>query len=360
LAHLDCRFGRFGAVVTDEPIEGTVVDDQPEQPSVAVAIPDKPRTLEVAPDADATQLVQRLDVIKTAMQTAMVEGVDYGKIPGVDKPTLLKPGAEKLSALFQFDSEPHTVSTWGPGDHLTVEAEVTLFHAPTGTRLGKGVGLCSTREKKYGKRKQERVCPNCGLPAVIKGKAEYGGGWLCWKKKDGCGAKFRDGDDRIEGQEAGEVENPDLPDSWNTVVKMAKKRAYIDAVLAVTGASAIFTQDVEDGGAGERPVVPVEPDPGPQPPQTQQPRQQSGEVASPNQLRYMESLRAKHQLGDDVWRALLGQHGVEPGGPLPKHVASRLIERLKAGGPFPDPARRSDVPAPDGFDVPADGPDALG
>jgi hypothetical protein len=117
--------------------------------------------------------------------------------------------------------------------------------------------LCTTREKKYAVRKQERVCPECGKPAVIKGKAEYGGGWLCFKKKDGCGAKWSDGNPAIEGQSVGEVENPDLPDLWNTVVKMAEKRARVDAVLAVTGASALFTQDVEDTPAPEPTPAPV-------------------------------------------------------------------------------------------------------
>lgn len=37
----------------------------------------------------------------------------------------------------------------------------------------------------------EAVCPDCGkASAVIRGKAEYGGGWLCFKKKGGCGAKW--------------------------------------------------------------------------------------------------------------------------------------------------------------------------
>jgi hypothetical protein len=33
-------------------------------------------------------------------------------------------------------------------------------------------------------------CPTCGVNAIIKGKEEYGGGWLCFKKKGGCGDKF--------------------------------------------------------------------------------------------------------------------------------------------------------------------------
>ena len=33
---------------------------------------------------------------------------------------------------------------------------------------------------------------------------------------------------------------------YNTVLKMAKKRALVDAVLTATAASDIFTQDLED------------------------------------------------------------------------------------------------------------------
>lgn len=38
------------------------------------------------------------------------------------------------------------------------------------------------------------ACPQCGkIKPVIKGKPEYGGGWLCFKKKGGCGATWPDG-----------------------------------------------------------------------------------------------------------------------------------------------------------------------
>jgi hypothetical protein len=211
-------------------------------------------SLAVMPAVEARELVGRLAVISDAMHNAMQRDVDYGVIPGTNKPALLKPGAEKLSVLFQLDVQLVNEKVWGPGDHLTVMSQATVHHAPTGLRLGFGEGLCTTKEKKYAVRKQERVCPTCEAPAVIKGKAEYGGGWLCWKKRDGCGAKFRDGDEAIESQEVGTIENPDLPDLWNTVVKMAEKRARVDAVLAVTGASALFTQDVEEQHAPPEPA----------------------------------------------------------------------------------------------------------
>jgi hypothetical protein len=213
----------------------------------------------VTPVVKATELVERLDVIRDAMTTAMTPDVDYGVIPGTNKPTLLKPGAEKLSVLFQLDVQLVNEKRWGPDDHLTVTSHATAFHAPSGARLGYGEGLCSTREKKYAYRKQERTCPQCSKAAVIAGKAEYGGGWLCWKKRDGCGAKFSAGDQTIEGQAVGEIDNPDLPDLWNTALKIAEKRARVDVVLAVTGASALFTQDVEDDAQPAAEAEPSQP-----------------------------------------------------------------------------------------------------
>jgi len=43
------------------------------------------------------------------------------------------------------------------------------------------------------------------------------------------------------------VENPDLADCFNTVKKMAKKRALVDAVQTNTACSDLFVQDLEDG-----------------------------------------------------------------------------------------------------------------
>jgi hypothetical protein len=232
------------------------------QPAHGVEVVPRP-SLAVKPQVEAAELVERLDVIKDAMRTAMQSGIDYGLIPGANKPSLLKPGAEKLGTLFQLDTQPTIHEIWGPGDHLTVRAEVTVFHAPTGLRLGKGEGMASTRESKHAKRYQDRTCPDCKQATIIKGREDYGGGWLCFKKKGGCGAKFKDGDPVIESQTLGMIENPDLPDLWNTVVKMAKKRARIDAILDVTGASAIFTQDLEDNAPPETPAKPAEAAPAP-------------------------------------------------------------------------------------------------
>jgi hypothetical protein len=246
-----------------------------EEPEDERLLPATRPTLAVTPEVPASELVARLDVIRDAMTTAMVRDVDYGVIPGTgSKPTLLKPGAEKLGVLFQLDVQIVNEKTWN-GDHLTVSSLATVYHITTGARVGFGEGMCSTWEKKYARRQQARSCLECGMEAIIKGKQEYGGGWVCFKKKGGCGAKFRDDDPGIVSQVVGEIENPDLPDSWNTVLKMSEKRARIDAILAVTGASALFTQDMESAvergdtqGPAREPVRATQRQTGPLPPTT--------------------------------------------------------------------------------------------
>lgn len=96
------------------------------------------------------------------------------------------------------------------------------------------------------------------VAAIIKGKEDFGGGWVCWKKKDGCGSKFDDDDPRILSQSVDRVENPDQYDLDNTVLKISKKRAYVDATLTAHAASGLFTQDIgdDDDNKGDDPPPP--------------------------------------------------------------------------------------------------------
>jgi ribosomal protein L37AE/L43A len=188
----------------------------------------------------------QVNLIQHIMKEVMKKDEHYGVIPGTGtKPTLLKSGAEKLCLTFRLDPQ-YEIEKQTDGAHLTITSKCTLFHIPSGQRYGSGMGSCSTKESKYAYRQASIKCPECGKSAVIKGKEEYGGGWICFKKKEGCGAKFKDGDQSIEGQPRGRVPNEDLADQYNTVLKMANKRSLVAAVLNATAASDIFTQDIED------------------------------------------------------------------------------------------------------------------
>ncbi len=207
-------------------------------------------------------VMEQIKAIQDVMSQAMHEGEHYGKIPGCgDKPALLKAGAEKLGLMFRLAPEFEITSIDMPDGHKEFRITCTLKHIQTGETWGQGVGSCSTMESKYRYRPSSRKCPACGAEAIIKGRAEYGGGWICFKKKGGCGAKFSDEAKDIVSQTEGRVENPDIADTWNTVLKMAKKRAHVDAIITATSASDIFTQDIEEpvlDSEGKVPVVQTE------------------------------------------------------------------------------------------------------
>lgn len=205
----------------------------------------------IAPVVNLAEAKQRYELFKSFVGGVLVKGRDYGEVPGTTKPTLLKPGAEKLGAFFGLRPTfliQESVNDWTGKDHgepfFFREYKCQLFK--NGELVGEGVGSCNSWEKKYRYRSSERVCPQCGKPTIIKGKQEYGGGFICFAKKGGCGAKFADNAPEIINQEVGQVPNKDVADQVNTIDKMAQKRALVAAILIATNASDYFTQDMED------------------------------------------------------------------------------------------------------------------
>ena len=202
------------------------------------------------PVMDIGQAVARRDVIVQAMKQLMVDGVDYGKIPGCgDKPALLQPGADKLCNLFgltlKYDflekEEDWSGERHGGEPFFYYQIRSAVYRGDF--LIAEGVGACHSWESKYRWRRAERTCPTCGQANIRKGRE---GGWYCWKKTGGCGTVFNDGDQSIESQETGRKPNPDVFDSVNTILKMAYKRCKIHGTINGTSASEFFTQDVED------------------------------------------------------------------------------------------------------------------
>src|SRR5262245_8087753 len=204
------------------------------------------------PVLSVEQAVARYEAVVKFVKSIMVEGVDFGTIPGTDKPSLWKAGAEKLTTFFGLSKRfllIEKVEDWSGADHggesfFYYSYRCALYNGDM--LIAESDGSCNSFESKYRWRKAERVCPACGVTAIIKGKEEYGGGWICFKKKDGCGAKFSDGNQEIESQQVGRIPNPDVCDLVNTIQKMAQKRAFVAAALLGVNASEFFTQDIED------------------------------------------------------------------------------------------------------------------
>jgi len=195
--------------------------------------------------------------VQDIMHKVMREGEHYGTIPGTDKPALLKAGAEKLSFTFRLLPKYRVTSLDLPGGHIRYEVVCELWHE-SGVFAGEGLGNCSTMESKY---RWRPAWEDTGDPIPSDAKVrkdEY--------RKQGYGMrKDASGQWLWVRYLPDRAENPDIADTWNTVLKMAKKRAHVDAAITACAASDIFTQDVEQDEVVEpRTVTPTEPPPRPE------------------------------------------------------------------------------------------------
>lgn len=153
----------------------------------------------------AIEVRQQVNQIQYLMQQVLKSGEHYGVVPGTKgKPTLFQSGAEKIAYMFHLVPSYEIHKTDLGGGHREYEVTCTLTSRDNGEVMGYGMGSCATLESKY----------------------RYRNKW-------------------VNNQKVRE-ENADIADTWNTVLKMAKKRAFVDAVKSTTAASDIFTQDVED------------------------------------------------------------------------------------------------------------------
>jgi hypothetical protein len=173
----------------------------------------------------AAEIRADVNLIQEVMKAVMKRDVHFGVVPGTDKPTLLKPGAEKLMVTFRLNAEP-VIEDLSGADEIRYRIKVRITHQITKAEIGWGVGECSSNETKY-----KWMRPTC--------KEEYDA-----TPDDRRRIKFARG----QGGKIFKNEQirTNLSDAANTVLKMAKKRALVDAILTCTAASDIFTQDVED------------------------------------------------------------------------------------------------------------------
>ena len=176
--------------------------------------------------ATAAEIRAQVNLIQEVMQAVMKDGVHYGTIPGTPKPTLYKPGSEKILSTFHIAIEPLVEDLSIPGEEARFRVVARATHQHTFIFLGSGVGECSSNEEKY--RWRVAVCDE-----------EFDA-----TPEDQRRTKYKKGD---KGKVYTVKQIRTHPaDIANTVLKMAKKRAQIDVCLTVTAASDVFSQDIED------------------------------------------------------------------------------------------------------------------
>lgn len=204
-------------------------------------------------------LVERQKNIVSAMDKTMKLGTHYGPAyKGNDKKVLLKPGAELLGVLFQLSPSYKIETTNYQDGHREHTIICSLHYIPTGAFIAEGLGSCSSREKKFRYRNVDEAT-DVSIPKSAWDKKNAGdyGGYMKEMENALADAGVEVPSDAKVGatkdDEKGWVvslkmkgENPDIADEFNTILKIAKKRAHIDAILNATGASELFTQDVDE------------------------------------------------------------------------------------------------------------------
>lgn len=154
-----------------------------------------------APMPDVRQEIDRvknnLQLLDALYEECFTEGVDYDTIPGTSKPTILKPGTEKILKVMRMAPAieiADRVEDWENG-FFFYRAKVTAVSLVTGEVCGDGIGSCNSKERRF-------------VKASVKGQDTF--------------------------------------TSANAVMKQAVIRAQRDCALRVGMASGRFTQDMED------------------------------------------------------------------------------------------------------------------
>ena len=209
------------------------------------------------------------DEMSRFIDEVLVSGVDYGIVPHTSKPTLLKPGAEKILnflGLIARTDVANRIEDIGAG-YFAYECKVYVIDRD-GVVRGEGVGITNSKEGKYAK--------STGFAVQ------------------------------------------------NTILKMAKKRALVDATLNVGAISGRFTQDVEDMNI--EPDTPIGKNPEELRTQPKAPR-----PATKKQIEYLEKLMAQHNTSVAGMNKYVKQYyGVDDYRQITGIQASGLIAKYKA------------------------------
>ena len=177
-------------VSTEPKVEGVNSESQIETPPKTKTTR-KSRKKAEAIEAEKVEKTVEVD-LESIIAKNLRAGVDYDTIPNCGrKPALLKAGAEHLAQIFKFKTTSEIVNRIEVFDKnfILYEVATTVYNA-SGEVIAVGLGSCNTLERKY----------------IKQGLAM----------------------------------------SLNTVLKIARKRSFVDGILAATGTSRIFTQDIEE------------------------------------------------------------------------------------------------------------------
>lgn len=209
-------------------------------------------TVEVSGRMAVADIISHVALVQEVMRAVMKPDVHFGVIPGTDKPSLFKQGAEVLCMAFRV-ADSYQVEDLSTNEVVRYRVTCVGTHQVTGLVLGTGMGEASSAEEKYKWRKAYKDEFEA-TPTNLRREKK---GWDKTKRQAYTVTQVR-------------TEPADLA---NTILKMANKRAKVAMTINVTACGDMFGQDLEDMDEalrdhltrrGERQPAP-EPDPTPAP-----------------------------------------------------------------------------------------------
>lgn len=139
-------------------------------------------------------------------------GIDYGLHPGTNSQVLKDPGSNTIINAFNCYPQARVLYRDVTEERISYVIDISLISRDDGLAKSTGTGAASTKETRYGYR-------------WVADPEAYG--------YDRAGLKKRVKHNREEFR----IVNPEWSELENTIVKMARKRAEVDAAMALPGVS---------------------------------------------------------------------------------------------------------------------------
>lgn len=176
---------------------------------------------QVTPES-INQTTQSIALLQGMVKNILTREIDYGRIPGTPQDSLWDPGASLIIGAFNcYIGDRHILKLEDNDNKIAVCLEVPLISRSTQRVVGSGVGAASTLETKYKYR---------WVPDPI----EWG-----YDTETIKSLKRKKGN---EGKTLYRISNPEHSELLNTIVKMASKRAEVDAAQGLPGVSSVLRQ----------------------------------------------------------------------------------------------------------------------
>lgn len=184
-------------------------------------------------DQKVARIRAEIELSDALVEKVLEPGIDYGLHPGTNSQALKDPGANTIINAFGCYPKAEVLYREVSEVRISYVIDIALISRDDGLVKSTGCGACTTQETRYGYR-------------WVTDPEAYG--------YDRESLKKRTRDNREQYR----IVNPEWSELENTILKMARKRAEVDAAMALPGVSRFLAKLNSRQPAARRAVQPSE------------------------------------------------------------------------------------------------------